>query len=524
MCVASCVQIVRTASLAFVFASPLFAQPAFPLRFHCGDAGVTCAGDRPFSLDVKLAEGDDEVTVVLGGARDMNATVRAESRRLMLEGVQVPAGGSVTRTFTVNVRTPLIPGGDSVRRKPREIGSNTWDDKLSLEFNGAHPAFRELTIVPAQHPVTVYLAGNSTVVDQAAEPWAAWGQMIPRFFQPGVVVIANHAESGETLKSFVGEKRLAKVLSTIKAGDYLFIEFAHNDQKPGASHVEPFTTYKEYLRRFISDARAKEATPVLVTSMHRRTFDSTGHITNSLGDYPDAMRQTAAEEHVALIDLNAMSKQFYEALGPEQSVKAFVHYPAGTYPDQAAELKDDTHFNNYGAYELARLVVEGIRGADSRLAGMLLPGLPVFDPAHPDPVSDFALPPSPNTTATKPVLKHDDSRRLVTKIRQPRGGASTACTCAKTRPRCQPPRRVGAEARAEASEQDQATTIHFAHVGPLPAVECYESCVKGRNRYVKGSLLRLLTDGIGPPGWCKTARGEIFSPSPMPIALLAAHQ
>ncbi len=362
--------------------------------------GTGCASDKPFLFDVALPEGNYDVTVTLGDPdRATETTVKAESRRLMIEHVTTRAGELVTRTFTVNVRTPAIAGGDSVRLKPREVGTATWDDRLTLEFNGAHPAVRDISIRPARNPVTVYLAGNSTVVDQTAEPWAAWGQMIPRFFKPGGVVIANHAESGETLKAFIGERRLAKLLSTIKQGDYLFIEFAHNDQKPGSSYLEPFTTYKEYLKRYINEARSRGATPVLVTSMHRRQFDSSGVIINTLGDYPAAVRQTAAEEHVALIDLNAMSKQFYEALGPERSKKAFVHYPAGTYPRQNTELKDDTHFNNYGAYELARMVVEGLRKTGLPLARELLPDLPPYDPSHPDALDTFALPPSPSLVA-----------------------------------------------------------------------------------------------------------------------------
>src|SRR4029077_9945430 len=97
--------------------------------------------------------------------------------------------------------------------------------------------------------------------------------------------------------------------------------------------------------------------PVLVTSMQRRSFDSSGHIINTLSDYPEAMRQTAQEENVALVDLNAMSKVLYEAWGPAQSVRAFVHYPANSFPNQPEELKDNTHFNPYGAYELAECIV-----------------------------------------------------------------------------------------------------------------------------------------------------------------------
>lgn len=384
---------VYAADPGYGFRAPIAATPA-----------AACASDRPFLFDVALPEGDYDVTVVLGDpTRATETTVKAEARRLMLEAVHTRAGERVTRTFTVNVRTAAIPGGDSVRLKSREVGSATWDDRLTLEFNGAHPALRELRVVPARRPATVFLAGNSTVVDQTAEPWAAWGQMFPRFFKPGRVVIANHAESGESLRAFVAERRLAKILSTMERGDYLFIEFAHNDQKPGASYVEPFTTYKEELKRYIGEARSRGATPVLVTSMHRRRFDSTGTIVNTLGDYPDAARQTAAEEKVALIDLNAMSRSFYEALGPNDSKRAFVHYPAGTYPDQAAELKDDTHFNNYGAYQLARMVVEGLKRTSLPLARELVPDLPPYDPARPDPVDRFTLPASPFTVIAKPA-------------------------------------------------------------------------------------------------------------------------
>ena len=374
----------------------LLTLPAKAQQFSCLAAGFPCSSDKPYSFDVKLPEGNYDVTLTLGDrTRATETTVKAESRRLMLEAVRTRAGELVTRRFTVNVRTPRITGTDSVRRKPREIGSATWDDRLNLEFNGSHPGVRSISIRPAANPVTVYLAGNSTVTDQTSEPWAAWGQMLPRFFKPGAVVVANHAESGETLKAFIAERRLAKVLSTIKRGDYLFIEFAHNDQKAGASYLEAFTTYKEHLVHYIAEARSRGATPVLVTSMHRRAFDSTGAIINTLGDYPAAVRQVAAEQRVALIDLNAMSKRFYEALGPEKSKRAFVHYPAGTYPDQAAELKDDTHFNNYGAYELARMVVEGLRATSLPLKRQLLADIPRFDPSKPDPVETFALPASP---------------------------------------------------------------------------------------------------------------------------------
>jgi lysophospholipase L1-like esterase len=225
--------------------------------------------------------------------------------------------------------------------------------------------------------------------------------MLPRFFKPGVA-IANYAESGEALRSFTAEKRLEKLLTQMHRGDYLFIQFAHNDQKPGGAYVEAFTTYKEWLKRFIAEARQRGATPVLVTSMHRRSFGEDGKIRNTLGDYPEAMRQTAREENVPLIDLNVMSKAFYEALGPEGSKKAFVIYPAGTFPGQDRELKDDTHFNSYGAYELAKCIVEGIKSAKLDLAGFLIGDTPAFDPSHPDPVDRVRMPLSPVFSLIKP--------------------------------------------------------------------------------------------------------------------------
>lgn len=362
-----------------------------------------CTSDKPFFFSVDVPEGDYDVTIVLGDPQGQSvATVKAESRRLLIVKSETSAGQFDTRSFTVNVRYPEIAGGGRVSLKPRELATWDWDHKLTLEFNNKRPCVVSLEIKKAERAVTVYLAGDSTVVDQAVEPWCAWGQMLPLFFKPGVS-IANNAESGETLKAFISEYRFAKIMSTIKPGDYLFIQFTHNDQKPGPDHVDAFTDYKSFLKLYINEARLHGATPVLVTSMNRRTFGPDGKITNSMGDYPEAMRQTAKEENVALIDLNAMSKILYEAWGPENSVKAFVQYPAGTFPGQTQELKDNTHFNSYGAYELAKCIVEGIKSNQLGIAQYLLGDTAPFDPAHPDPFEDWHLPMSPFSTPTAPA-------------------------------------------------------------------------------------------------------------------------
>lgn len=360
-----------------------------------------CGNGKPFLFSVDVPEGNYDVTLSLGGASESTTTVKAEARRLLIDKVRVPQGKVVTRSFTINVRSPKLADGEVLRLKKDEQDEFDWDGRLTLEFSNSRPCVNSLLIEPNHHAITVYLAGDSTVADQRREPWAAWGQMLPRFFRAGVA-IANHAESGESLKSFIGEKRLAKLLETIKAGDYLFIQFAHNDQKPGASHVDAFTTYEECLKFYIDEARKKGAIPVLVTSMHRRNFDDANKIVNTLGDYPEAMRKLAGQENVPMIDLNAMSRTLFETMGPEGTLKAFVHFPAGTFPGQDAELKDDTHFTAYGAYELARCIVAGIEENKLDIAKYLVEDAGQFDPAHPDAVSNWNLPSSPFVTAVKP--------------------------------------------------------------------------------------------------------------------------
>ena len=377
-------------------------QPGFDLGTLPEVAGDACSSDKPFFFSVALPEGSYRVTVVLGGSKPSTTTVRAEARRLMLEKVATKANTSLARSFDVNVRVPEIAGEAShkVRLKAREVGNFDWDNKLTLEFNGDHPSFRTIEIQPIKE-TTIYLAGDSTVVDQDVEPWAAWGQMLPRFFVPGVVV-ANHGESGETIRSFNGEQRMAKIMSQIQPGDYLFIQFGHNDQKPKAVSLDD---YKTLLADAIAATRAKGAVPVLVTSMNRRTFDADKRITNSLSPYTEAVREVAAAQHTDLIDLNAMSKSLFEAMGPEASKKAFMHYPANAYPNQTEAINDDTHFNSYGAYELARCVVHGIRASKLPLQKFLSEDIKDFNPSNPDPQATFSLPATPIPPKTADVMK-----------------------------------------------------------------------------------------------------------------------
>ncbi len=356
-----------------------------------------CTSNKPFIFIVDVAEGNYNVKIIIGDLEgDSYTTIKAEARRLIYEKIHTSFGEIKTLMFTTNVRCKKINANEEVKLKSREYGHPDWDERLSIEFNNSKPCICALEITKTNDAITLYLAGNSTVTDQQNEPWAAWGQMLPCFFEPGKISVANHAESGETLKSFIAENRLKKILTTIKPGDYLFIQFGHNDQKPeNSTYVEPYTGYKEYLKLYIKKAREYGAIPVLITPMHRRKFDEKGNIINTHGDYPEAMREVADEENIALIDLHAMSTILFESMGIGNSKKAFVHYPAGTFPGQNEKLEDNSHFSNYGAYQLAKCIIKGIKENNLEIAKYLKDDLSKFDPANPDPLKEWELPVSP---------------------------------------------------------------------------------------------------------------------------------
>lgn len=333
--------------------------------------GPHVAADGPFRFSVAVPEGDYRVTVRASGAH-----VLAETRRLMLERTD-----SLTeRTFVVNVRNAQLapppanaPGGDAVRLSARESASLNWDDKLTLEFAGAHPRLGEL-IIERVDVARIFLLGDSTVADQAEASYASWGQMLTRFVGDGASV-ANHAQSGESLRTFLANLRLEKALAEMRPGDWALIQFGHNDQKSQwpQSYAPAETTYRAYLRVYIEEIRRRGGHAVLVTPPQRRTFNASGRIENSHGAYADAVRAVAAEMNAPLIDLSQVSTTFYETLGPERSLEAFAP-------------RDGTHHNAYGAYELARGVVQAIRRQGQPIARFLRMDTPTFFPEHPDPI------------------------------------------------------------------------------------------------------------------------------------------
>ncbi|WP_089792826.1 rhamnogalacturonan acetylesterase [Chryseobacterium wanjuense] len=367
--------------------------------------GDYITSDKPFYFSVVIPEGNYDIKLNLGDTNGTSeTTVRVENRRLMLDNVKTKEGEILEKTITVHVKDSIIRNHDGekigiVKLKPRERKYLHWDNLLTIEFNDKAPKVCSLIIQPNKTAKTIYLTGDSTVVDAQYEPWASWGQMLPYFFVPEKVVIANYAESGETLKAFEDRHRIDKIWKKLRPGDYLFIQFGHNDQKYGNSEK---SGYRKRLKEWIDKAKQWGAIPVLVTSMNRHVFDENNKIVNTLDDFPEAMREVAKEENIFLIDLNAMSKTLFEAMGPENSKKAFVYYPANSYPNQPNALADDTHFNTYGAYELAKCVVKSMVDQKLPLSKFVSKNYKGFDLNKPDAVEKFYWPESIFMESLKP--------------------------------------------------------------------------------------------------------------------------
>jgi lysophospholipase L1-like esterase len=376
--------------------------------------------ETPVYFSVKVPDGNYRVTVVLGSKKRAAETwVRAENRRLMLQGVKTKRGELRTVSFVVNKRTPEIYQNNQITQnsqnipstpktptsqvkiKPGEVGSLTWDEKLTLEFCGPAPSVQSVKIEPDTTAVTLFLCGNSTVVDQGKEPWASWGQMFPRWFNDKVCV-ANYGESGLTAASFLVQLRLDKILSEIKAGDYVFCEFGHNDEKEKGPGRGAWYHYSVGLKTFVDRVREKGGNIIFCTPTVRRFFENDGTIRNTHGDFPAAMKAVAERENVPCIDLNATTKTLFETMGEEGSKHLLVHYKKGTFPWQDKDFADNTHFNPFGAYEVSKLIVMGLKQLQSPLVSFLNSDWQDFSPSQPDDWQAFPWPQSKFFDGTKP--------------------------------------------------------------------------------------------------------------------------
>jgi len=218
---------------------------------------------------------------------------------------------------------------------------------LPLAVAAGSPAF---AAPDRRGPRTLYIAGDSTAAQKYADaaPETGWGMAFP-FFLHEDLKVANHAVNGRSSKSFVDEGRLDVILEAIRPGDFLLIQFGHNDEKSAdpTRYTEPWTTYQDYLRQYVDGARARGARPVLATSVERRKFDADGNALPTHGDYPASMRALAEDEHVALLDIQALSLALWQKLGVEETKKYF---------NWTETEQDNTHFNPPGAIAVARLV------------------------------------------------------------------------------------------------------------------------------------------------------------------------
>jgi lysophospholipase L1-like esterase len=298
--------------------------------------------DTAFRVD--LPDGNYTVSLLMGDwILPACTTLKASPGRLLFRNHFVSAGQFIRETVAVYVK-----GG-----------------YMSLTFSGPAPRVNALEITPAPHAINLYLAGDSTVTDQPEDgfPYAGWGQMLPQLLKHDVIV-ANHAVSGRSSKSFIDEGRLDVILNEIKANDFLFIQFGHNDQKPDEERAtDPSSTYKSYLQRYIDGARDKGAHPVLITSVHRRFYETDGRLQDTHGRYLEAARELSSEQAVPLIDLAAMSKSLFEELGAEETKTIFMWGAPGEFVHYPGGIADNTHFQEQGAIRIAGLIADGIREA-----------------------------------------------------------------------------------------------------------------------------------------------------------------
>ncbi|WP_305852491.1 rhamnogalacturonan lyase family protein [Gracilibacillus caseinilyticus] len=313
--------------------------------------GVTYS-DTAFEVD--LEPGDYEVTVIAGdSAEESNVGVKVESIQ-KVQNTTFSSSEYMERTFEI----ALIDG------------------KLSVALTGNTPkinglVIRKLSERSASENPTVYVASDSTAqtYDPYWKPQAGWGQMLDRFFTDDITV-ANHAIGGRSSKTFITEGRYDTILREMKPKDYLLIQFGHNDAT--ISRPERYTTveeYKGYLEDYVEGVRQRGAIPILVTPVNRRDYDSeTGEFNVSFPEYKEGMEEVAEDLDVLLVDLNQRSRSYFNKVGPEGTKAIFLHADPGIYDAFPNGVEDNTHFQEYGAIQVARLLSEGIESLDTELA------------------------------------------------------------------------------------------------------------------------------------------------------------
>lgn len=229
--------------------------------------------------------------------------------------------------------------------------------------------------VVQQNNIKVYLIGDSTMANKQvkAYPETGWGMPFSWFFDQ-TVTVDNRAQNGRSTKTFIAEKRWEAVEKELKEGDYVFIQFGHNDEVPTKGSYINEAGFKANLEKFISESRNKKAIPVLITPVARRKFDKDGKIQGTHDVYSAIVRTVAREQNAPLIDLDKESQELLQKMGPDNSKLLYNHLAAGENPNYPDGKEDDTHFNELGARKMAQVVLADIRSLKLELAGRIVVG------------------------------------------------------------------------------------------------------------------------------------------------------
>lgn len=279
----------------------------------------------------------------------------------------------------------VFPAAGNLRRG--SFQSLEFPPPRVLEPGPVNPALRPLVLIvllaataaaQTAAPVALHLIGDSTMADKPlvpAHPERGWGQLLPLYFKP-TVAIHNHAKNGRSTKSFRDEGLWKPVLESLRPGDYVIIQFGHNDEKytDPVKFPDPLGQFRTNLVRYATETRAREATPILATPVARRRFDADGKFFTSHGDYPAVVRAVATELNVPLLELTDRTEAALAALGPERSAAWFCQIPPGEFASVAKGLKDDTHLNAYGASRICDLALEELTRAVPALSRELKGG------------------------------------------------------------------------------------------------------------------------------------------------------
>lgn len=222
--------------------------------------------------------------------------------------------------------------------------------------------------------ITVYLVGDSTMSEKETQayPETGWGMPFRYFFNK-TVVVENHARNGRSTRTFITEGRWQTVADKLKKGDYVFIQFGHNDEsKEKTDRYTSPEDYKKNLIRFINESQAKGAVPVLLTPVARRRFDEQGNVKESHPEYSPLVHEVAKQQGVPLIDLDKRSQALYQQLGKENSKLLFLQLKPGEHPNYPEGKDDNTHFNELGARLIAQIVLEEIQNLKLELANRIV--------------------------------------------------------------------------------------------------------------------------------------------------------